>query len=162
MTASGFPDALESFDREVGGERAGHNRDQQRHPAPRGSDLVRLVDKVDLDEGEKPRGDDAAEHREMTQARCDRTEGPPIDELKPTAAIPAPITPPTTACVVDTGAPTTVARLTQSAAETSAAIIAQTNVLVSATCEGSMIPLEIVATTSPPASSAPALSKLQR
>ena len=45
----------------------------------------------------------------------------------PAAAMPAPITPPTTECVVDTGAPTHVARLTQSADEISAAIIAQMN-----------------------------------
>src|SRR6056300_275313 len=43
----------------------------------------------------------------------------------PAAAIPAPITPPTTEWVVETGAPTQVARLTQSAADNSAASMAQ-------------------------------------
>ena len=77
---------------------------------------------------------------------------------KPTAAMPAPITPPTTACVVDTGAPKKVARLTHSADDSRAAIMSQTKLCVSGTSAGSMIPFEIVFTTSPPASSAPALS----
>ena len=75
---------------------------------------------------------------------------------RPAAAIPAPMTPPTTEWVVETGAPTHVARLTQSAEETSAAIIAQMNTRVSDTPAGSMMPLEMVETTSPPASKAPA------
>ena len=77
---------------------------------------------------------------------------------KPAAAIPAPITPPTTECVVDTGAPTQVAILTQSADDISAAIIAQIKIWLSDTDDGSMIPLEMVDTTSPPASNAPAVS----
>ena len=49
--------------------------------------------------------------------------------------------------------------LTHSAEDMSAAIIAQMKTCVSATLSGSMMPLEMVETTSPPASSAPALSK---
>jgi len=79
---------------------------------------------------------------------------------KPAAAIPAPMTPPTTEWVVDTGALTHVARLTQSAAEISAAIIAQMKTSAEAMAEGAMIPFEMVETTSPPARSAPALSKI--
>ena len=78
----------------------------------------------------------------------------------PAAAMPAPMTPPTTECVVDTGAPTHVARLTHRADEISAAIIAQMNTWESATDAGSMIPFEMVDTTSPPASRAPALSQM--
>ena len=77
---------------------------------------------------------------------------------KPAAAMPAPITPPTTEWVVETGAPTLVARFTHSAADTSAAIIAQMKLWVSATLVGSMMPLEMVETTSPPARRAPAVS----
>ena len=69
------------------------------------------------------------------------------------------MTPPTTACVVDTGAPSQVARLTQRADETRAAIIAHTKTLGSETAAGSTMPLDMVLTTSPPATSAPALSK---
>ena len=69
------------------------------------------------------------------------------------------MTPPTTEWVVETGAPSQVARFTQSAEEMSAAIIAQMKTFRSASAVGSMMPLEIVETTSPPASSAPALSQ---
>ncbi len=72
--------------------------------------------------------------------------------------MPAPMTPPTTEWVVETGAPTHVARFTQSAEEISAAIIAQMNNCALAIPAGSMIPLEMVETTSPPANRAPALS----
>ena len=78
---------------------------------------------------------------------------------KPAAAMPAPITPPTTEWVVDTGAPTYVAKFTQSAELINAAIIAHIKTCPSATASVSMIPLEIVETTSPPAKSAPALSQ---
>ena len=78
---------------------------------------------------------------------------------KPAAAIPAPMTPPTTECVVETGAPTQVAKFTQSADEISAAIMAQIKISESETDDGSMIPFEIVDTTSPPAKSAPAVSQ---
>lgn len=70
------------------------------------------------------------------------------------------MTPPTTEWVVETGAPMKVARFTQSAADSSAAIIAVTNTRLSARLSGATIPLEIVSTTSPPASSAPALSQM--
>src|SRR5210317_55320 len=82
---------------------------------------------------------------------------PQSTAAKPAAAMPAPITPPTTEWVVDTGAPTHVARLTHKADEISAAIIAQMKIWPSETEAGSMIPLEIVDTTSPPASKAPAV-----
>src|SRR6056297_4184675 len=58
----------------------------------------------------------------------------------PAAAIPAPITPPTTECVVETGAPTQVARLTQNAAAKSADIIAQINVVAVPMLSGAMMP----------------------
>src|SRR6056297_271104 len=76
----------------------------------------------------------------------------------PAAEMPAPMTPPTTECVVDTGAPTHVARFTQSAADKSAAIIAQMKVAALPMLSGAMMPFAIVETTSPPAISAPALS----
>ena len=82
-----------------------------------------------------------------------------LTSWNPTAAIPAPITPPTTEWVVETGAPTIVAKFTQIAAAKSAAIIAFIKILLSGTSFGSIIPLEIVETTSPPANNAPALSK---
>ncbi len=77
---------------------------------------------------------------------------------KPAAAMPAPATPPTTACVVDTGAPIHVARLIHRAEEISAASISRTNTPWSDTAAGLTMPLEIVVTTSAPAISAPALS----
>ena len=70
----------------------------------------------------------------------------------------APMTPPTIEWVVETGAPIHVDRLTHMAADISDAIIAQIKVVASATELGSMIFREIVDTTSPPASNAPALS----
>ena len=79
--------------------------------------------------------------------------------LVPTAASPAPSTPPTMACVVDTGAPKYVARCTHSAEASSADIMIHTNVSAFGTRAGSMMPLEIVSTTSLPAISAPAHSK---
>src|SRR6056297_2659988 len=97
---------------------------------------------------------------EMTQLAAMAPIVGQFTAAKPAAAMPAPITPPTTECVVDTGAPTYVARLTQSAAEISAAIIAQVKTRNSETPAGSMIPLEMVDTTSPPAKSAPALSHI--
>ena len=78
----------------------------------------------------------------------------------PAAAMPAPITPPTILCVVDTGAPIQVAKLTQSAADIRAAIIAHINVSASAIDSGETIPFEIVLTTSPPATIAPNASKI--
>ena len=73
--------------------------------------------------------------------------------------MPAPITPPTMECVVETGAPTHVARLTQSAPARRAAIIAQMKVCVSATASGEIMPRDTVPTTSPPAIRAPAVSQ---
>ena len=77
---------------------------------------------------------------------------------KPAAAIPAPITPPTTECVVETGAPTHVAKFTQSAADKSAANIAQIKMPEVCMLSGAMMPFAMVDTTSPPASNAPMLS----
>ncbi len=79
---------------------------------------------------------------------------------KPAAAMPEPITPPTIAWVVETGAPSQVARLSQTAEAISAAIIAQTKIPGAATAAGATIPPEIVETTSPPAISDPAVSKI--
>lgn len=76
----------------------------------------------------------------------------------PAAAMPAPMTPPTMEWVVETGAPTQVARLTQTAAARSADSIASTKTWPPARLSGSTIPFEMVETTSPPASRAPAVS----
>lgn len=67
--------------------------------------------------------------------------------------------PPTTEWVVETGAPIHVARLTHNAEDISAAVITQMKVSGDATAVGSMMLLEMVETTSPPAMRAPALSK---
>ena len=93
---------------------------------------------------------------EITQ---DAAIAPIVSQLtapNPAAAIPAPITPPTTEWVVDTGAPTYVARFTHNAADRRAAIMAQTKVDASPMLSGAMMPLAIVLTTSPPAINAPA------
>ena len=71
-----------------------------------------------------------------------------------------PCTPPTMAWVVDTGAPNHVARFSHSAEAISAAIIAQMKVSGSATASGDTMPPEMVLTTSPPAISDPAVSKM--
>ena len=77
----------------------------------------------------------------------------------PAAAIPAPITPPTMECVVDTGAFAMVAKFSHNAAAKSAAIIAQMNESVlPPKALMSIIPFLMVFTTSPPAISAPAAS----
>src|SRR5690554_1672642 len=78
---------------------------------------------------------------------------------QPPAAMPAPSTPPTMECVVDTGAPSQVARFSHRAPASNAAVISQTNVWVSPTLVGSIIPFLIVETTSPPAIIAPEASK---
>ncbi len=80
--------------------------------------------------------------------------------LNPAAAMPAPMTPPTMAWVVDTGAPIQVARLIHSAPANRAENIAQTKTPGWATASGATIPREMVDTTSPPASSAPAVSQI--
>ena len=85
---------------------------------------------------------------------------PQFTALKPAAATPAPITPPTTECVVETGAPIQVARLTHNAADNNAAIIAQIKVADDCIVLGSTIPFAMVETTSPPAIKAPALSNI--
>src|SRR5690554_8004853 len=79
---------------------------------------------------------------------------------QPPAAIPAPSTPPTMECVVETGAPIQVARLSHSAPASSAAVINHTNALGSSRVVGSIMPPLIVETTSPPAMSAPDASKI--
>src|SRR6056300_390211 len=62
---------------------------------------------------------------EITQLAAIFDMVPQSTAPKPAAAMPAPITPPTTEWVVDTGAPTHVAILTHNAADSRAAIIAQ-------------------------------------
>ena len=59
---------------------------------------------------------------------------------------------------MDTGAPTHVARFTQRAADSNAAIMAHMNVSGVPMLSGAMMPLAMVETTSPPAIKAPALS----
>jgi|GEM_PF-2593002 len=78
---------------------------------------------------------------------------------KPAAAMPLPMTPPTIECVVDTGAPSQVAMLSQIAAPSSAPIITHTKTIGSPMSAGSMMPFFTVLTTSPPAMIAPAASK---
>src|SRR5574344_671260 len=78
----------------------------------------------------------------------------------PALAIPAPITPPTIACVVETGAPIEVAKFNQTAPAKRPAVIAQINEFLSEIRLISIIPLFIVFTTSPPAIIAPALSNI--
>lgn len=75
--------------------------------------------------------------------------------VRPAAAMPPPITPPTMECVVETGAPSLEARLSHSAAASSAAIIAHTLVWVSASASGATMPPRTVPVTLPPAISAP-------
>ena len=74
--------------------------------------------------------------------------------------MPAPSTPPTMECVVETGAPNKVARFNQTAPASKADNINQTNVLVSAIFDGFIIPFFMVETTSPPANKAPAASNI--
>ncbi len=97
---------------------------------------------------------------EMTQLAAIPSSGPQATADIPAAAIPAPTTPPTTAWVVDTGAPIQVARFTHSAEESRAAIIAQMKASVLGIRAGFTMPLEMVSTTSPPAMIAPAVSKM--
>jgi len=65
-----------------------------------------------------------------------------------------------TTWVVETGAPKKVAKLSHRAAASSAANMAVRKVAASGIKSGSMMPLEMVATTSPPAINAPAVSKM--
>src|SRR5215217_8090910 len=78
---------------------------------------------------------------------------------KPAAMIPAPTTPPTTAWVVDTGAPIYVARLTHKAEASRADIITmiKSRLSMSGTVSRSRATVD---TTSPPANRAPAASKI--
>ena len=78
---------------------------------------------------------------------------------KPPAAIPAPKTPPTIACVVETGAPIAVAACSQIAPEIKAANINIINVLLSPIASIEIIPERTVSTTSPPAINAPEISQ---
>ncbi len=77
----------------------------------------------------------------------------------PAAATPPPATPPTIACVVDTGARMKVDRWIHRAAAISAATISRVSVAASSISPGSTIPAAIVSTTRPPAMSAPATSQ---
>src|SRR6056300_613572 len=78
----------------------------------------------------------------------------------PAAAAPPPITPPTMEWVVETGALSAVARLIHSAAARREQTIKSRNDSALKDSSGLMIPLATVLTTSPPASSAPALSHI--
>src|SRR5690606_32944997 len=81
---------------------------------------------------------------EMTQLAAIELTVSQLTTPSPAAAIPAPMTPPTTAWVVDTGALAQVATLTQRAAANSADIIVQMNISLSCTAAGSIIPFWIV------------------
>ena len=97
---------------------------------------------------------------EITQLAAILVIVPQFTALKSAAAMPAPITPPTTEWVVETGAPIHVARFIHKAAASNAAIIAQINSEADCIALGSIMPFAIVETTSPPAIKAPALSKI--
>ena len=97
---------------------------------------------------------------EMTQLAAILARLGQFTAMKPAATIPAPITPPTIECVVETGAPSHVARFSHKAEASSAAIIAQTKTCPLPSASGAMIPPEMVETTSPPAISAPAVSQI--
>ena len=97
---------------------------------------------------------------EITQLAAIRPMVGQFTAQMPAAAMPAPITPPTMECVVETGAPIQVARFSHKADASSAAIIAQTKSRPSPSASGATIPPEMVLTTSPPAISAPAVSQI--
>src|SRR3990167_7406383 len=96
---------------------------------------------------------------EITQLAAILPMVPQLTISNPEAATPAPRTAPTIECVVETGAPTAVAKLSQIAPASKADIINQTK-LSPGKCPGLIIPLRIVLTTSPPASIAPIASKI--
>ena len=77
---------------------------------------------------------------------------------RPAAAAPPPMTPPTMEWVVETGALSAVARLIHRAAARRAHTIRSRKDSTLKDSSGLMIPFATVLTTSPPASSAPALS----
>ena len=79
---------------------------------------------------------------------------------KPPAAIPAPSTPPTIECVVDTGARKIVAKCTQIAPAIKVASITNKNTCESLIFLGSIMPDLMVLTTSPPAKIAPLASQI--
>jgi hypothetical protein len=85
---------------------------------------------------------------------------PQLAASRPPAITPAPNTAPTIECVVDTGAPMAVAKLSHSAPASRAAVMTQMKRLVSAIASGLMMPPRMVETTSPPAIKAPATSKM--
>ncbi len=94
----------------------------------------------------------------MTQLAAMPPSWPQFAAPDPAAASPPPRTAPMIECVVDTGAPKAVARLSQMAAASSAAVISQMKRSGSVTASGRMMPFWMVETTSPPAMSAPAAS----
>src|SRR6185437_1220177 len=76
----------------------------------------------------------------------------------PAATAPAPITPPTMAWVVETGAPIQVEKLIQRADEISAASMMWIRIVGSEMASGTTIAVEIVATTALPARRAQAFA----
>src|SRR5688572_425264 len=89
------------------------------------------------------------------------TIAPMVSQLtrpQPPAAMPEPMTAPMMECVVDTGAPSAVARLSQSAPASSAENITQAKSAGSVMALASMMPPLMVPTTSPPATMAPSAS----
>ena len=94
---------------------------------------------------------------------------PQLTELKPAATIPKPATAPTMECVVDTGIPAQVAKLSQMAAERRAADMPMTRSAAAspsimpgkeARAAGSTMPLRIVSVTWEPTRTAPANSQI--
>ena len=97
---------------------------------------------------------------EMIQLEAIRKSSAQFTTLKPPATIPAPKIPPTSECVVETGAPIAVAKCNQTAPEARAASIKATKTRGSARWVESIMPDLIVSTTSPPAIIAPIASQI--
>ncbi|MPN36683.1 hypothetical protein SDC9_184193 [bioreactor metagenome] len=97
---------------------------------------------------------------EITQLAAMLLIVPQLAAFMPPAAMPAPRTAPTMEWVVDTGAPMAVAKFSHKAPASNEAVISQMKRLLSRMASGLMMPPRIVATTSPPAIRAPAISKM--
>ena len=74
---------LQALQRQIGRKGAGHDGDQHRHPAPRGCDLVILIDDGRLDEGEEKGSDHATQQRGNDPACGDATHRRPVDGIDP-------------------------------------------------------------------------------
>src|SRR5690606_37559258 len=96
----------------------------------------------------------------MTQLEAIAAMTGQLTMAHPEEAMPAPMTPPTMECVVETGAPSQVAMFSQMAAPSRAPVMTQTKTLASPMVSGSMMPFLTVLTTLPPAMIAPAASNV--